>query len=161
VGKEDGAYDSSFDLEQLRKLFQMMEEFAVTEVTLRRGDQKWRVQRGPREVAAAAASAYQPQPAPVSSASGEAPASAPAAADNTVTINCPTVGTFYAAPNPDEEPLASIGSQVRADTIVCIVEAMKVFNQIPAGVSGTIIEALVNNGDAVEFGQPLFRVTPG
>jgi acetyl-CoA carboxylase biotin carboxyl carrier protein len=71
------------------------------------------------------------------------------------------VGTFYAAATPDDPPFVSIGTRVSPETVVCIVEAMKVFNQIPAEVSGTIVEVLVKNGDSVEFGQPLFRVRPG
>ena len=71
------------------------------------------------------------------------------------------MGTFYAAPSPDDPPFVTVGTKVNPDTIVCIVEAMKVFNQIPAEVSGTIEELLVSNGDPVEFGQPLYRVRPG
>ena len=81
--------------------------------------------------------------------------------DGTITINSPTVGTFYSSPTPDDHPFVSIGSTVFPETVVCIVEAMKVFNQIPAEVSGTVVEILVKNGDSVEFGQPFFRVRPG
>jgi acetyl-CoA carboxylase biotin carboxyl carrier protein len=76
-------------------------------------------------------------------------------------IVSPTVGTFYQAAQPGDPPFVKVGDKVRSDTIVCIVEAMKVFNQIPAEVSGTIAKVLVQDGDAVEFGQPLFAVTPG
>jgi acetyl-CoA carboxylase biotin carboxyl carrier protein len=71
------------------------------------------------------------------------------------------VGTYYASPTPDDPPFVNVGSPIQPETIVCIVEAMKVFNQIPAEVSGTIVEVLAANGDSVEFGQPLFRVRPG
>jgi len=81
--------------------------------------------------------------------------------DGTVTINSPTVGTFYSSPTPDDPPFVSVGSAVLPETVVCIVEAMKVFNQIPAEVSGTVVEVLAKNGDSVEFGQRLFRVRPG
>ena len=70
------------------------------------------------------------------------------------------VGTFYASPSPDAPPFVSVGTVVRPDTTVCIIEAMKVFTDIPAGVAGTIAEVLVKNGQPVEFGQPLFRVDP-
>ena len=70
------------------------------------------------------------------------------------------VGTYYSSSAPDAPPFVSVGSVVHPDTIVCIIEAMKVFTDIPAGVSGTIAEILVKNGQAVEFGQPLFRVIP-
>jgi acetyl-CoA carboxylase biotin carboxyl carrier protein len=70
------------------------------------------------------------------------------------------VGTYYSASAPDAPPFVSVGTTVRADTTVCVIEAMKVFTDIPAGLAGTITEVLVKNGQAVEFGQPLFRVDP-
>ncbi|MFS0672775.1 acetyl-CoA carboxylase biotin carboxyl carrier protein [Ornithinibacillus sp. 179-J 7C1 HS] len=73
-------------------------------------------------------------------------------------ITSPMVGTFYSAPNPDSDPFVSVGSSVSKDTVVCIVEAMKLFNEIEAEVSGEIVEVLVENGELVEYGQPLFRV---
>jgi acetyl-CoA carboxylase biotin carboxyl carrier protein len=83
-----------------------------------------------------------------------------APASKTIVIESPMVGTYYSSSAPDAPLFVSVGSTVRPDTIVCIIEAMKVFTDIPAGVSGTIAEILVKNGQAVEFGQPLFRVTP-
>ena len=77
-----------------------------------------------------------------------------------VSIESPMVGTYYASNAPDAPPFVSPGSIVQPNTIVCIIEAMKVFTDIPAGVSGTIAEVLVKNGQAVEYGQPLFRVIP-
>ena len=77
-----------------------------------------------------------------------------------VSIESPMVGTYYASHAPDAPPFVSVGSIVQPNTIVCIIEAMKVFTDIPAGVSGTIAEVLVKNGQAVEYGQPLFRVIP-
>ena len=76
-------------------------------------------------------------------------------------IKSPTVGTFYTSPTPDDPPFVNVGTKVQQDTVVCLVEAMKVFNQIPAETNGTIVEVLVNSGDAVEFDQPLFRVQLG
>jgi acetyl-CoA carboxylase biotin carboxyl carrier protein len=75
-------------------------------------------------------------------------------------ITSPIVGTFYAAPSPDSKPYVRPGSHVDEDTVVCIVEAMKVMNEIKAQMSGTIVEVLCKAGQAVEFGQPLFRVRP-
>jgi acetyl-CoA carboxylase biotin carboxyl carrier protein len=164
--------DAPFDLDKLKQLVEMMESHGLTEVNLRRGDEQWRLRRGPREVIHAAPAQYAPQqfapaPAPVA-AHAPAPAVAPAAAAPAATaeasglidIKSPTVGTFYAAPSPGEPPFVSVGSVVTPETIVCLIEAMKVFNQIPAEVSGTITAILVKSGDAVEFGQPLFRVKP-
>lgn len=73
-------------------------------------------------------------------------------------ITSPMVGTFYSAPNPDSEAFVTVGSSVSKDTVVCIVEAMKLFNEIEAEVNGEIVEILVENGELVEYGQPLFRV---
>jgi acetyl-CoA carboxylase biotin carboxyl carrier protein len=79
---------------------------------------------------------------------------------NAVLIRSPMVGTFYTAASPDAPPFVKIGDQIGPETTVCIVEAMKVFNEIPAECSGRIVATLAQNGDAVEFGQPLFRVEP-
>src|SRR5262249_53086255 len=84
-------------------------------------------------------------------------ASTPDAAANAQTIKSPTIGTFYATPSPTDPPFVSVGSVVTPETVVCTIEQMKVFNQIQAGVSGTITAVLVKSGDAVEFDTPLFR----
>ncbi len=155
----------SFDLDRVRELVEMMEKHGVTEVNLRKADERWVLRRGPAEVInMMAPGGYAPPPnyAPAPQAH-DTPApqaavpSTPAAVDGPV-IKSPTVGTFYGAPSPGEPAFVKVGSTVKADTVVCIIEAMKVFNQIPAEISGTITEVLVNNGDAVEYGQPLFRV---
>jgi len=103
-----------------------------------------------------AAPAAQP---PSASQTPDAPAAAPAeSADNLHTITSPMVGTFYAAPSPTSPPYVQKGDKVTPKTIVCIVEAMKLMNEIEAEVSGEIVEVLVENGQLVEFGQPLFLV---
>jgi len=93
-------------------------------------------------------------------AAGEGePPSESGAVDNGLTpIESPMVGTFYAAPNPDTDPYVKVGDSVTPDTVVCIVEAMKVFNEIKAGCSGTVERILTSNGESVEFGQQLFLV---
>ena len=83
-----------------------------------------------------------------------------AAAPTGITINAPTVGTFYSAASPEDAPFVTVGTVVKPDTVICMIEAMKVFNQILAEKSGRIVEILVENGDAVGFGQPLFRIEP-
>jgi acetyl-CoA carboxylase biotin carboxyl carrier protein len=160
----------SFDLDKFRKLLQLMEKFDVTEVNLQNDDESWKIRRGPR-ISYAQPSFSQPfatQPMmaaagvpaqAVSPAAASAPA-APAAAPSGITINAPTVGTFYSAASPDDPPFVSVGSVVKPDTVICIIEAMKVFNQIQAEKSGRVVEILVENGDAVGFGQPLFRIEP-
>ncbi|MFM8474749.1 MAG: acetyl-CoA carboxylase biotin carboxyl carrier protein [Planctomycetaceae bacterium] len=159
----------SFDLDKFRKLLQLMEKFGVTEVALQNEEESWKIRRGPRQVAYAPA-AYPAEFAPVpatavpaaSSVASAAPAqpATAAAAPAGITINAPAIGTFYASPSPDDPPFVTVGSVVKPDTVVCIIEAMKVFNQIQAEKSGRIVEILVENGDAVGFGQPLFRLEP-
>lgn len=163
-----------FDLERVRILMELMEKHGLSEVSLRSDEQHWRFRRGPQEVVqvvgggyAAAPVAAAPAFAPQAAAS--VPATTPAAtvsagADahaGTVAIKSPQVGTFYSSPSPDDPPYVSVGTKVTPKTVVCQVEAMKVFNQIEAEVNGTIVEVLVKNGDSVEFGQPMFRVKPG
>ncbi len=154
--------DAPFDFDRLLALVELMEKHSLTEISLQRGSEKWRLRRAPEMTApivhTSLPAAAQVLPAPQASAPG--PAAGPRN-DGSLTINSPTVGTFYASPTPDDPAFVNIGSAVTPETVVCIVEAMKVFNQIPAEVSGTIIEVLVKNGDSVEFGQPLFRVRPG
>ena len=164
-----------FDLDKLRELVEMMEQHGVTEVNLRRGDERWVLRRGPGDTINMLPPGGFPAPGfpgmsvpppmmmPFSTSSSAAPTSAPttaAAADHTVAIKSPTVGTFYEAPSPSDPPFVKVGHAVKPDTVVCVIEAMKVFNQIPAEVSGTITEICVANGDPVEYGQTLFRVKP-
>jgi acetyl-CoA carboxylase biotin carboxyl carrier protein len=162
MAKPEGAEKGSFDLDRFRKLLQLMEKYGVTEANLQKDDESWKVRRGPKQVTVAPEMTL---PAPVAAAPASAvPATpdAPAApeAPAGVTIDAPTVGTFYSSPTPEEPVFVNVGSTVQPDTTICIIEAMKVFNQIPAEKSGRIIEVLVANGDAVEFGQPLFRIEP-
>lgn len=90
-----------------------------------------------------------------------APASAPAAqAEKHLEIASPIIGTFYSAPSPDSDPYVRIGDRIKPDTVVCIVEAMKVMNEIKAEIAGTLVEVLCRAGEPVEFGQVLFRVRP-
>lgn len=160
----DTSSDAPFDFDRLLTLVELMEKHGLTEISLQRGSEKWRLRRAP-EIIAPALPASTPAPAAVAAAAtGSAAPAATAIAprnDGSVTINSPTVGTFYSSPTPDDPPFVNVGSSVVPETVVCIVEAMKVFNQIPAEVAGTIVEILVKNGDSVEFGQPLYRVRPG
>jgi acetyl-CoA carboxylase biotin carboxyl carrier protein len=166
---DDAGTGGPFDLGALRRLVEMMEKHGLNEVSLRSGETHWRLRRGPEVVAGfppippGYASPPMPAaPAPQASAPAALAVSAPAApAPSGVFIKSPTVGTFYTASSPDDPPFVSVGTRVQPDTVVCLIEAMKVFNQIPAEVSGVIAEVLAKNGDSIEFGQPLFRVTPG
>ncbi len=162
---ENEEKSDSFDLDRIRKLLQLMEKFDVSEINLQNDDESWKIRRGPRVTYAqpASSSGYAmpmaPQAAPTVAPAATAPA-APVAAPAGVTINAPTVGTFYSAASPEDAPFVTVGTVVKPDTVICMIEAMKVFNQILAEKSGRIVEILVENGDAVGFGQPLFRIEP-
>lgn len=171
MSDKERSVGDSFDLDRLKQLIRLMEKHDLTEVRLQGGDQKWVLRRGGGSSSGASPwplppAAYPPPvslptlPTGGSSAPGAAPELA-AEEDGFVEIKSPTVGTFYASPQPGDPPYVKVGDRVTPETIVCIVEAMKVFNQIPAEVSGRITKVLVNSGDAVEFGQPLFQVKPG
>jgi acetyl-CoA carboxylase biotin carboxyl carrier protein len=158
--------DAPFDLDKLQQLVEMMEKHGLSEVHLRRGDEQWRLRRGAKEVLHAAPQQpvfYAPpqgQPATAAAPVQTTPsAPAPSADPNAggLTIKSPTIGTFYATPSPTDPPFVSVGTVVTPETVVCTIEQMKVFNQIQAGVSGTITAILVKSGDAVEFDTPLFR----
>jgi len=149
-----------FDVRKIRRLVELMNDHDLAEIDLRQADQRIRLRRGvdvpgplpgPAVVPAAAA-------APAAAAPAEEP---PAEATDMVLIKSPMVGTFYTASSPDAEPFVKVGDHVNPDTTVCIVEAMKVFNEIAAECSGQIVAFLVDNGDPVEFGQALFKVDPG
>lgn len=148
-----------FDLAKIRQLVRLMRDNGLSEIDLRWGDTKIRLRRNGSSGSSDPTVAVAVVPAAAPAAPVE-PTVKPAAADTRVTINSPIVGTFYTAPSPDADPFVAVGGKVNPNTVVCIIEAMKVFNEIPAGVSGTIVEVLVENGAPVEYGQPLFRVEP-
>ncbi|MEZ6128272.1 MAG: acetyl-CoA carboxylase biotin carboxyl carrier protein [Planctomycetaceae bacterium] len=153
--------DSSFDLDRFRRLLQLMQKYGVTEANLTKDGESWKVRRGPKQVTSAPAMSFAPPPVAATPQPAAAADAAPIpAAPRGVTIDAPTVGTFYSSPTPEDPVFVSVGSMVKPDTTVCIIEAMKVFNQIPAEKTGRIVEILVENGDPVEFGQPLFRIEP-
>ncbi len=164
MAEKSPASNESFNLDKLKELIELMEKHGLNEVHLRHGSEQWRLRRGGQETVQyvpAAAPAFAPVAAAPAPQAAAAPAPAAAApASNLPEIKSPIVGTFYSSPSPEDPVFVQKGSKVGPDTVVCIVEAMKVFNQITADVSGTIEEVLVNNGDPVESGQPLFRVRP-
>ncbi len=157
-----GSNQDIFDVRKLRRLVELMKEHDLSEVDLQQGETRIQLRRSAPSPAGNASPgvAAMVYPPAVSPAAGPppAPAVAPDAASDVVVIPSPMVGTFYAAPDPESPPYVKVGDHVGPETTVCIVEAMKVFNQIPAEVSGRIEAMLVENGESVEFGQPLFRV---
>ena len=167
------------DIRKLKELIRLMVENELAEIDLkdeketvslrREGSQAPVVQVSPAPAAPPAAPApvapaapAAPAPAPAAPAPAAAPAAEPSPADtsNLEQITSPMVGTFYSAAKPESPAFANVGDTVTADTTVCIVEAMKIFNEIKAEQSGVIEKVLVSNGDSVEFGQALFLVRP-
>ncbi len=163
--KTDGNMPRPFDVQVVDHLVKLMSQHELTEVHLEEGDQVIRLRRGPKHVAVAPVALA---PAPVAAApqaaapvqAAAAPAPAAPAGKKLLEVKSPTPGTFYRASGPDAEPFAKVGTKVKADTIVCIIEAMKVFNEIPAEVSGTITAIKVEDKAPVEYGQVLFLVEP-
>jgi acetyl-CoA carboxylase biotin carboxyl carrier protein len=145
-----------FDVKKIRRLVQLMEEHGLNEVDLEQGEQRIRLRRHSEVQAAAVPAAVAPPS--VGPPAQPTPAAPAAEAANIVAIKSPMVGTFYAAQNPESPPFVKVGDHVGKETPVCIVEAMKVFNEIPAGTAGKIVAVLVENGEPVEYAQPLFKV---
>ena len=148
-------------LSQLERLVEMMVDKDVVEVELEEAGARWRVRRTePQAVTYAAAPmpmAAPAAPAAMPAAPGAMPAAAPAEPQGEV-FKSPMLGTFYSSPSPDAEAFVKVGDRVNADTTLCIVEAMKVMNEIKAEREFEILEVLVKNGEPVEFGQPLFTI---
>ncbi len=148
-----------FDVQTVRQLVELMKEHDLSEMDIQQGDAKIQLRRAGLVAAPAAAPAAY-VPAPVAVAAPAAAASASADDSRLVTIKSPMVGTFYSSPDPDSAPYVKVGDHVGRETTVCIVEAMKVFNQIPAEATGKIVAVLAESGQSVEFGQPLYKVDP-
>ncbi len=158
--------DDIFELDRVRRLIDLMKEHGLTEVDLRQGDQQIRLARSQDNPAAASMiptmiPAAQVPVAPVAAAPATpAPAQATEGDDeaNIAYIKAPMVGTFYSRPNPDADSFVKIGDHVNEDSTVCIIEAMKVFNEIPAEVRGRVVAILVDDDEPLEFGKPLFKI---
>ena len=156
------------DVKRLHFLVRLMKRYDLTALDVNDGSLEIRLRRrsphaaplapsGGSQSNASATPHAAPPPAPVRI---EPQSFGGSAAAKTVVIESPMVGTYYSSSAPDAPTFVSVDSMVQPSTIVCIIEAMKVFTDIPAGVSGTIAEIMVKNGQAVEYGQPLFRVIP-
>jgi acetyl-CoA carboxylase biotin carboxyl carrier protein len=163
IRKEEPA---SVTIEEIRQLVQLVQESAIAELDITRGDESIRIIREhPQEVvvgAGAAAPATVTIPAQQTGDSTPAPAAAEVEEDSSLhTIVSPMVGTFYRAASPDAPPYVSVGDHVTKGQVVCIVEAMKLMNEISADMTGTIEKLEVENAQAVEFGQVIFRIRPG
>jgi acetyl-CoA carboxylase biotin carboxyl carrier protein len=160
------------DIRKLKELVRLMTASDLTELDLRDKDEQVTIRRASPQAAPQVVHHAMPamMHAPMAAAPA-APAAAPAAAAASpapavnedaglVAIESPIVGTFYASPGPDKPPFVAVGAQLGPDSVVCLVEAMKIFNEIKAERGGTVAKILVKSGQAVEFGQPLFMIKP-
>ncbi|MDH4167278.1 MAG: acetyl-CoA carboxylase biotin carboxyl carrier protein [Gammaproteobacteria bacterium] len=152
------------DIRKVKKLIELLDETGVAEIEIKEGEESVRISRNP----SGATFAMMPQhmmygPSPATAAAPAAPAApaaapAPATASPDQTVTAPMVGTFYSAPAPGARPFVEIGSEVKQGDVLCIIEAMKMMNQIECDKAGRVVSVLAKNGDPVEFGQPLFVI---
>jgi acetyl-CoA carboxylase biotin carboxyl carrier protein len=150
------------DIRKVKKLIELLEESNVQEIEIKEGEESVRISRG-GQTAMVTAPVAMPAPAPAAPvAAAPAPAAAaPAAADDTPAghaVRSPMVGTFYQSPSPDAAAFVTVGQTINKGDVVCIVEAMKMMNQIEADQSGTVEAILVKDGEPVEFDQPLIII---
>lgn len=151
------------DLKDIKAIIDLMKKNSVSEFELEKQDFKIRLKRGMNGGGGAAyedasAVTYVPQPAAIPAPmAASAPAHAPVSETE---IKSPMIGTFYRAPSPEAAPYVELGTEVNPDTVVCIIEAMKVMNEIKAEARGVVTEVLVENAKPVEFAQPLFKLRP-
>jgi acetyl-CoA carboxylase biotin carboxyl carrier protein len=172
-GKVATMAENYTDLKKIKELIEIMKENELLEVEIKHGDDKIFLKRSQPHPSVGGAISSIPAMRPESGTVQHVPAGAtedlirtyasqkvPAFSEDLLEIKSPIVGTFYATPSPDSEHYVEVGSKVEPQTVVCIIEAMKVMNEIKAEVSGTIVEVLVTNGQAVEYGQVLYKVRP-
>jgi acetyl-CoA carboxylase biotin carboxyl carrier protein len=152
------------DLKDIKAIIDLMKKNSVTEFELEKQDFKIRLKRGSNGGVAMAATDDPPAlvyaAPPASVPASPAAVLAPAPVDTELEIKSPMIGTFYRAPSPEAGPYVEMGVEVNPDTVVCIIEAMKVMNEIKAEAKGVITQVLIENAKPVEFGQPLFKLRP-
>lgn len=153
------------DIRKIKKLIELLEESDIGELEIKEGEESVRISRGNKHLAAqmmaAPMMAPMPMQAPVAAAPVAAPvaaAEAPVAATTGHAVKSPMVGTFYASPSPEANAFVKVGQQVKVGDVVCIIEAMKMMNQIEADKAGTIEAILIEDGEPVEFDQPLVTI---
>jgi acetyl-CoA carboxylase biotin carboxyl carrier protein len=158
------------DLKQIHELIKIINKSNIGEISIEDKDGKVTIKQKEEQIVQVAAApqhqvfttapAPAAVPAPAPAAAPAAPAAAPAKTDNLITIKSPMIGTFYRRPSPDKPLLADVGTEIAPGKVVCIIEAMKLFNEIEAEVKGTIVKVLVDDASPVEYDQPLFLVEP-
>ena len=152
------------DIRKVKKLIELLEESGIAEIEIKEGEEAVRISRMPTgPMISHVAPTYAPAPvaAPVASVAAPAAAAAPAAIGRGAkehVVTAPMVGTFYGAASPGAKPFVEIGSEVKEGQVLCIIEAMKMMNQIESDKAGKITAIMATNGDPVEFGQPLFVI---
>jgi acetyl-CoA carboxylase biotin carboxyl carrier protein len=149
----------SVDLKDIKAVIDLMKKNAISEFELEKQDFKIRLKRAIGQVAVSNDDAIVQVAAPALPAAGVPAVAAPAVSTDHE-INSPMIGTFYRAPSPESASYVEVGSEVNPDSVVCIIEAMKVMNEIKAETRGIITEVLVDNAKPVEYGQPMFKVRP-
>lgn len=152
------------DLRKLKKLIDLVQESGIAELEITEGEEKVRIARGGAvtiaqgQAAPMAVPGAAPAPAPAPAASAPPPAAEPPAASEGHAMKSPMVGTFYRAPSPDAKPFVEVGQAVKQGQTMCVIEAMKLMNEIEADATGTVKAILVENGQPVEYGQALFII---
>ena len=150
------------DFKQIQELIKMVNKSNIGEVTIEQKDFKVTVKQKEDPVQHVVATTAAPVAAAPSAAAAapEKPKAAPAAGDNLITVKSPMIGTFYRKSSPDKPNLVDVGSDIAPGTVLCIIEAMKLFNEIESEVKGRIVKVLVDDASPVEYDQPLFLVEP-
>ncbi|MCX6167487.1 MAG: acetyl-CoA carboxylase biotin carboxyl carrier protein [Sphingobacteriales bacterium] len=152
------------DIKQIQDLIKFVHKSGVNEVSIEENDFKITIKtnQAPTVVTASipAATPVAAAPAPVAATPVAAAAPAVSESDNHITIKSPMIGTFYRSASPDKPSFVNVGDEIKAGQVVCVVEAMKLFNEIEAEISGRIVKVLVDNASPIEYDQPLFLVEP-
>jgi acetyl-CoA carboxylase biotin carboxyl carrier protein len=150
------------DIRKIKKLIELLEESGLAEIEITEGEESVRIARASQSPAVVTHAIPAPMPAaapaaPPAPAAAAGPAAAPAARDENL-VTAPMVGTFYASPAPGAKSFVEVGQEVRVGQVLCIIEAMKMMNQIESERAGRVVAVLAKNGEPVEFGQPLFAI---
>jgi acetyl-CoA carboxylase biotin carboxyl carrier protein len=153
------------DIRKVKKLIELLEESGISELEISEGEESVRISRHPRTTSAATAPAlapvYSAAAAPMPATSGAAPSAQAVEArrrEDEHTVTSPMVGTYYSSSSPGAKPFVELGNEIKVGQVLCIIEAMKMMNQIESDKSGRVTAILAKNGEAVEFGQPLFII---
>lgn len=150
------------DIRKVKKLIELLEESGIAEIEIKEGEESVRISRGPsgqvQQVYAMAPHAVAAAAPVPPAAAAPAPAASPAPKANEYVVTAPMVGTFYASASPGAKPFVDIGDEVKVGQVLCIIEAMKMMNQIESDKAGRITSVMAQNGEPVEFGQPLYTI---